>query len=539
MGTYGIDLGTTYSCIATLDRNGNPEVIKNQEDGTDTLASAVYFESEGNVIIGANAKDYVETDGARVVQFIKREIGKTVENREFFGKQYSPIEISSLILKRLKQIAESQGGIVDDVVITCPAYFGLEERNATRDAGKLAGMNVLNIINEPTAAALSYCARQFQEERNIMVYDLGGGTFDVTIISMFEHEGKQMVKVIATGGNDLLGGKDWDQRLYDHVVQQVCDENGITVSDLDAETRQIIRSKVEKAKQKLSISEKTKIQVPVNGSMTRVVVTKEEFESMTSDLVSQTMTYVESVLEKAGHSDIETVLLVGGSTLMPMIQDAVNARFPGKTQVYDPHLAVAKGAALHASMIVEEITEGCANPAPNPNPNPGPDPVVPTEDPNKGRGGVVDQSPRSFGPGVLDEKNDYIVDNLIKEGDQIPAVVTKVYYTPVANMETIILRVFESMSREDVITPCLDMNGNEQATNPADQVKFLGDMTMELMPATPAHSPIEVTFQVDTSGVYVKAINMSTGESVDTTIDMKSKVDFGNSAVNLLSIGGE
>ena len=214
MSTFGIDLGTTYSCIATLDRNGNPEVIRNQIDASDTLASAVFFESADNVIIGNGAKDMVETDGDRVVQFVKREIGKpNARTYEFDGKTYTPVEISALILRRLKQMAEEQGHTVDDVVITCPAYFGFEEKNATKQAGQLAGMNVLNIINEPTAAALSYCARQFQEERTIMVYDLGGGTFDVTIVKMSMvtrpdgSEGQKVV-VVATGGNDLLGGKD-------------------------------------------------------------------------------------------------------------------------------------------------------------------------------------------------------------------------------------------------------------------------------------------------------------------------------------------
>ena len=238
MSTYGIDLGTTYSCIAALDRNGNPEVIRNQTDASDTLASAVFFESADNVIVGNSAKDMVETDGDRVVQFVKREIGKADgQVYEFDGKTYTPVEISALILKRLKQMVEEQGGTVDNVVITCPAYFGLEERNATRQAGELAGMNVLNLINEPTAAALSYCARQFQEEKTILVYDLGGGTFDVTIVKMsmvLNSEGNevQRVSVVATGGNDLLGGKDWDDKLFDHIQHACCDENAQTPEEI-------------------------------------------------------------------------------------------------------------------------------------------------------------------------------------------------------------------------------------------------------------------------------------------------------------------
>ncbi|MBQ8133848.1 MAG: Hsp70 family protein, partial [Clostridia bacterium] len=167
----------------------------------------------------------------------------------FFDKTYTPTDISSLILKRIKQMAEEQGYSVEDVVITCPAYFGFEELEETRKAGMLAGMNVLSVIAEPTAAALSYCARQFQEERTIMVYDLGGGTFDVTILKMSmdtnaEGQEVQKVKVITTGGDDLLGGKDWDDRLVEYVTNACCTENGISVEELDHETHQLIRSRL-------------------------------------------------------------------------------------------------------------------------------------------------------------------------------------------------------------------------------------------------------------------------------------------------------
>ena len=223
----------------------------------------------------------VETDGERVVQFVKREIGKpNAQTYEFDGKTYTPVEISALILGRLKQMVEEQGGTVEDVVITCPAYFGLEERNATKEAGKLAGMNVLNLINEPTAAALSYCARQFQEERTILVYDLGGGTFDVTIVKMSlvtnaEGNEVQKVAVVATGGNDLLGGKDWDDKLFDFIMQACCDDNALTPDEINAETRQMIRSRVETTKKKLSNAETAKVKVNVNGAMTNIPVTRE------------------------------------------------------------------------------------------------------------------------------------------------------------------------------------------------------------------------------------------------------------------------
>lgn len=556
MSTYGIDLGTTYSCIATLDRNGNPEVIRNQADASDTLASAVFFESADNVIIGNSAKDMVETDGERVVQFVKREIGKpNARTYEFDGKTYTPVEISTLILKRLKQMAEEQGGSVDDVVITCPAYFGLEERNATKKAGEMAGMNVLNLINEPTAAALSYCARQFQEERTILVYDLGGGTFDVTIVKMalvMNADGNevQKVTVVATGGNDELGGKDWDDKLFDFILQACCDENGLTPDEIDVETRQLIRSRVETTKKKLSNAESAKVKVNVNGAMTTVVISREEFENLTSDKVAQTMNYVEETLQKAGNVEIDMVLLVGGSTYMPMIRNVVEGRFPGKVQIHEPDRAVAMGAAIYANMLVEEIEDEPVSPVGPVDPNKPANPETPSSDGTKkhsagsgiGMGPgitIEDQTPRSFGPGVLSEVGEYIIDNIIKMGEVMPATCVKTYYTAADNMEKIVLRAFENMCMDDALTPCVNNYGEEQPTDPAYNVKLLGELDMMLPPNTKKGSPIEVTFQVDAIGVYVKAVNLSTGELVETTLRMESDVDAATSAVNQIGVSAE
>lgn len=529
MSTFGIDLGTTYSCIAKLDRNGNPEVIRNQEDASDTLASAVFFETPDNTIIGDSAKNMLETDGDRVVQFVKREIGKpTGVTREFFGQSYTPVEISALILKRLKQIAESQGESVDDVVITCPAYFGLEEKNATKNAGELAGMHVLDIINEPTAAALSYCARQFQEERTILVYDLGGGTFDVTIVKMsmvIDDDGNevQKIKVVATGGNDLLGGKDWDDRLFDYILQRCCDENGLEPGDIDAETRQVIRSRIEPTKKKLTNAKSAKVKVNINGQQTSVEISREKFEELTSDLVSQTMNYVENTLKKIGDITIDMVLLVGGSTYMPMIRNAVEAKFPGMVQLHDPDRAVAMGAAIYANMLVH------VDPLPVP---PVPDPVGPVIQ-------IEDQTPRSFGPGVLDQNGQYVIDNIIKIGEVMPVTRVKTYKTAADNMENILLRAFENMCMDDTLTPCVNNFGEEQATDPSHQVKLLGELEMKLPPNTKKGSPIEVTFQVSGVGVVVKALNLSNGEKVEATLHMQSDIDAAASAVNQIQVSGD
>ncbi|MBO4400227.1 MAG: Hsp70 family protein [Selenomonadaceae bacterium] len=548
MSTYGIDLGTTYSCIARLDSNGNPEVIRNNEDDSNMVASVVFFENENNVVVGQAAKENIETDGDRVVQFVKREIGKRdMRTYTFDGKTYTPVEISALILTRLKNLVESQGNEIEDVVITVPAYFGLEERSATKQAGELAGLHVLSLINEPTAAALSYCARQFQEDRTILVYDLGGGTFDVTVVkmSMTRNEaGKdvQKINVLATGGDDRLGGKDWDDKLFDHILHACCDENGLTPEDIEAETRQDIRSKVEEAKRKLSKKQSAKVRIDVNGSRTEITIKRSDFEAMTSDKVAQTMNFVDSTLQKVPDVEIDTVLLVGGSTYMPMIQNAVEAKFPGKVQQHDPDQAVAKGAAIYASMlVVEESGDTPSADETSSDENPAEKPVSHTEQ-LTAKFTVEDQTPRSFGPGVMDTKgakHQYVLENFIKIGEKMPAVFTKTYYPLEDNQERVRLRAFENMSLEDTLIPCVDEDGNPQATDPANNVKLLGELVVNLPPETPRDTPIKVTFKVDASGVHVEAVNTRTNEIFETFLRTESDIDVDNSAVHQLRISAD
>ena len=544
MSTYGIDLGTTYSCIARLDANGNPEVIRNNEDDSNMVASVVFFENENNVVVGQAAKENIETDGDRVVQFVKREIGKP-NNRvyEFDGKTYTPVEISALILTRLKNLVESQGGTIENVVITVPAYFGLEERSATKQAGELAGLNVLSLINEPTAAALSYCAREFQEDRTILVYDLGGGTFDVTVVQMTMTQNEsgndiQKINVLATGGDDKLGGKDWDDRLFDYILRACCDENGLTAQDIEAETRQDIRSKVEEAKRKLSKKQSTKVRVDVNGSRTEIAIKRADFEKMTVDKVAQTMNFVESTLQKVPGVNIDTVLLVGGSTYMPMIKDAVEQKFPGKVQQHDPDQAVAKGAAIYASMlVVEENSVGGTIPSESNG-----DTSTEHAEQLTAKFDVEDQTPRSFGPGVMDTKGNkpkYVLENFIKIGEKMPAVFSKTYYPLENNQERVRLRAFENMSTEDTIIPCVDEDGNPQATDPAHNVKLLGELIVNLPPDTSRDTPIKVTFKVDASGVHVEAVNTITNEIFETFLRTESDIDVEKSAVHQLRISAD
>ena len=541
MSTYGIDLGTTYSCIARLDSNGNPEVIRNNEDDSNTVASVVFFENESNVIVGQAAKENVETDGERVVQFVKREIGKReARTYEFDGKTYTPVEISALILTRLKNLVEDQGGTIEDAVITVPAYFGLEERSATKQAGELAGLHVLSLINEPTAAALSYCARQFQEDRTILVYDLGGGTFDVTVLKMSmtqNNSGRdvQKITVLATDGDDRLGGKDWDDKLYNHILRACCDDNGLTPEEVEAETRQDIRSKVEEAKRKLSKKQTAKVRIDVNGSRTEIAIKRADFEQMTSDLVARTMNFVDATLEKVPAEAIDTVLLVGGSTYMPMIINAVEEKFPGKVQQHDPDQAVAKGAAIYASMLVEEVDSLSAQGEETSGDAPHAEQLT-------SKFTVEDQTPRSFGPGVVDmngAKHKYVLENFIKIGEKMPAVFTKTYYPLEDNQELVRLRAFENISTDDTLIPSVDEDGNPQATDPAHKVKLLGELIVNLPPNTSRDTPIKVTFKVDASGVHVEAVNTKTDETFETFLRTESDIDVAGSAVHQLRISSD
>ena len=353
---YGIDLGTTYCAIATIDENGMPYIIPNQADSSNLIASAVYFPVDGDPVVGEQAKGMKEEEPERVVEFVKRYIGKEdAPEYEFNGAKYDPIEISSIILKRIVKYAADQGHIVKNVVITCPAYFGDEEKTATSQAGELAGLNVLKIVHEPTAATLNYCLREYKERRKILVYDLGGGTFDITLSEFsVDENGKASIEVIRTAGNDRLGGIDFDVRLFTYMCEQYAEENGIDTESMDDDLKNTIRAQEEKVKKDLSGVPSKNYTIRYDGDRTRINVTKEEFEKRCTDLVEQTMDFVDKLMADTSCTpeDVDKVLLVGGSTLMPMVKDAVEAKFPGegKVLIEDPNLAVAKGAALSAAV---------------------------------------------------------------------------------------------------------------------------------------------------------------------------------------------
>jgi molecular chaperone DnaK (HSP70) len=538
---YGIDLGTTYSAIATLDESTRlPEVIENTDDASQLLASAVYFpDGGGNPVVGASAKNQSEIEPERVVQFVKREIGKSdAQIREFDGVKYDPITISSLILKRMKEYADAQGHDVQDVVITCPAYFGIEERNATRQAGIIAGLNVLNIVNEPTAAALNYCCREFKENRKIMVYDLGGGTFDITLFDFsVDDSGKSSIDVIRTGGDDRLGGIDWDARLFDHICAKYADEEGVTQSEMDAELRQRIRAEVETTKKALSSTQKRSFTINYAGTPTRLEIEREKFEELTRDLTERTMDFVRKLLTDSGISEsaVDVVLLVGGSTRMPMVKAAVESLFPGRVRVEQPDLAVAKGAALAAAVewnerLLEQLQaepdgKASGQAGGGEGPRMSKDEVmglmINVPQVFSGESIVSDKLSRSFGPAIFNEKNEYIIDNLLFLGDESPSQASETYGTMVDNQPVVDIFIFENVAEDRVnkyVKPCLDEHEQEQYTDPALKVKSLGKVSLDLPSGTPKGSPIEVTFNYSTAGLEVMARNPDTNQSVKTVI---------------------
>ena len=343
---YGIDLGTTYSCISYVDEHGKPVVLPNSE-GQLTTPSVVYFESSENIVVGKTAKDVAELYPEQVISTVKRVMGEPEWETEQHDVVYQPQDVSSFILRKL--VADAQnvtGDTISDVVITCPAYFGVTQKEATRQAGELAGLNVRYVIPEPTAAAIAYGIDQATNQV-VLVFDLGGGTFDITIIDVKA----DAITVICTGGDHDLGGKNWDETLAEWYAAQFGQETGVASEDLtsDLETWQELLNSAEEAK--IALSSKTSHAERIRYGANRVVtqLTREKFDELTGHLRERTISLTEEVLAAAqekGYSHIDKFLLVGGSTYMTQIRDAVEAKFSFEIKQFDPNQAVAKGAAL-------------------------------------------------------------------------------------------------------------------------------------------------------------------------------------------------
>lgn len=356
---FGIDLGTTYSAIAYIDETGRATICRNS-DGQETTPSVVYFENESNVVVGSVAKGSAVSHSDRVASLIKREMGSKA-TFEFDGKTYTPESISSLILRQLANDAEEHSGSkVEKVVISVPAYFGMLEKDATKNAGRIAGLDVMGIVPEPVAAALHYEATTRASGQTIMVYDLGGGTFDTTVIRVTHDE----ITVLCTDGDDRLGGADWDARLRDHLLTKFQEQAppGTDVED-DEEFLQSLVTTAEDLKKQLSRRESRPVALRGAGVAARIDVTRAEFEELTKDLLDKTIDIVRRTLatleSKAPGAQIDEILLVGGSTHMPAVAQRLHKEFGWQPKLHDPELAVARGAALFAlgRVVHRELTE--------------------------------------------------------------------------------------------------------------------------------------------------------------------------------------
>ena len=350
---FGIDLGTTYSAISYIDETGRPTVVRDLINESDTMPSVVYFEGPGNAVVGQSARAMSRVDPENVVERVKRQMGRDRE-WEFFGETHNPVSISAVILRRLAEYAkEYTQRDVEQVVITVPAYFGMLERDATRNAGVLAGLDVIGIVPEPVAAALQYEILDGAQQKTVLVYDLGGGTFDTTVIRITP----DAIDVLCTDGDQELGGADWDDRLAQHLLQEFV--TAASPPDDPAEDAQFMQElylTAEQVKRQLSQTASRTVPLRFAGASAMVTVTRETFEQITQDLLDNTVAITDRTLDKLSDklstadpkSAIDEVLLVGGSTKMPAVAARISSTYGWQPRLHDPDLAVAKGAARFA-----------------------------------------------------------------------------------------------------------------------------------------------------------------------------------------------
>lgn len=483
----GIDLGTTFSAIAYLDEHGKPTIIPNSDNERIT-PSVVLFE-EDEVIVGKIAKASALSDPKNVVEFIKRDMGRPEEQREFYGKTYTPESISALILKHLINDAEKNlQSKITQAVITVPAYFGDVERKATQDAGKIAGIEVLGVINEPTAAALSYGLDHEMQDATILVYDLGGGTFDVSIL----HISGQDIKVLATDGEVQLGGKDWDDEIINYVAEEFLQEHGIDPRE-DIDANQALRDAAESAKITLSKKEKARIVCQSQGNMTKITLTREKFNELTTPLLEQTEAYIPVVLEKANMqvSDIDRVLLVGGSTRMPQVKDMLEKMFdkPVDDSV-NPDECVALGAALYGA-IIKLKSEGELSR----------DHYLP-EDVKEKLTGLTIRNVTAHSLGLIVRENKVRTNFiLIPQQSEIPIERAETFGTEADNQTRVTVEVTEGESKDP------------------EECVAIGKCVISGLPPRPAGAPVQVSFKYNEDGrIEVHAVDKGTGKEVRTEI---------------------
>jgi len=533
---FGIDLGTTYSSIAYVDEYGKAVIIPNAEN--ERVTPSVVFFDENTVVVGEVAKESAKLYPNEVVSFIKRSMGEPNFIFEYGGERYRPEEISAYVLKKLAQDAQQHlGETISDVVITCPAYFGINEREATRKAGEIAGFNVRQIINEPTAAAIAYGSLDTTQNRVVLVYDLGGGTFDVTMIDIR----KESVEVICTGGDHNLGGKDWDDRIVAYLVEKFQEETGITEDILDdPDTWQDLQLSAEKAKKILSQRPKTPVSITHGGKRVKLMLEREKFEEVTEDLLVRTVDFTRDMLDAAlqkGYSRFDEIILVGGATRMPQVSERIEKEFDMAPKVFDPDEAVAKGAAIYGWKLalnddlirrISEKTQKTFDASGNLSEMMDTSQITTRDFQEAARELAEDTgyalpsvenamlrvknvTSKSFGVVAHNPSGEEIVFNLVLRNTTVPVNVVKKFYTAVQNQKTVLIRTMESETSSIEI--------------PLDQATEIKTAVLHLPPNLPADLPIEITFDLNDEGrLHITALETGEYRKVQVEVDTASVI---------------